>query len=464
MTQTGTPAGVAPTTQRRGTTAGLAILAIAQFLLALDYSIVYIALPSIGEALTLAESSMQWVISGYAVFFAGFLIVGGRAADRFGPRTLFIGGMVLFGVSSLAGGLAQDTPTLLVARAVQGIAAATLQPAVISLINTSFSPGKERNRALSVWGTVGASGLASGVVIGGLLTDLSWRWVFFINLPLAIICAFAAPKLLAKGYDPARGNTALNVPSAVLCTGTVLSLAVGLTQAAAAGWTHTSTLTAFGVAALLLLLFVVQEKRSVQPLVDPLLVRTRSLLVGTGATALYMASVGNQFFVVTLQLQQLLHYGPIAAGLAFLPMAAAITVANSVAGKVVGKIGVRSSLALAFAINVVGLLLLAFQTHGESYVWNLLPGLLITGFGHGLTYVSMFIAGTHDIEDRNQGVGSAMMTTSQYMSGALGIAVLTLVLGPGPNEGAFTWAFVTTAIAAALGVLLAWFGLKREKA
>lgn len=443
-----------------GTAGGLAILALAQFLLALDYSIVYIALPSIGDGLGLAESSIQWIISGYAVFFAGFLVVGGRAADRFGPRTLFIGAMILFGVAALAGGLAPGAEVLLVARAVQGVAAAALQPAVIALINTSFPAGPERNRALSVWGTVGASGLAMGVVIGGLLTDLSWRWVFFSNLPVAVLCALAAPRLLGAPRVTERvRRVALNVPSAVLCTGTVLATALALTQAASEGWLHASTLSGFAVAAALLTGFVLQERRSPDPLVDPLLRRTRSLIIGCGATGLYMASVGNQFFVVTLLLQRLLDYGPIAAGLAFLPMAAAITAANSVAGRLVGAIGVRSTLTFAFVLNALGLLLLATQADGDSYVRNLLPGLILTGFGHGLTYVSMFIAGTQDVADHNQGVGGALMTTSQYMSGALGIAVLVLVLGPDPDASRFAWAFVATAVAAALGAALAWAGL-----
>ncbi|HEU5469362.1 MAG TPA: MFS transporter [Actinophytocola sp.] len=447
------------TVRRSSAGAALAVLAVAQFLIALDYSIVYIALPSVGGDLALSESSVQWVVSGYAVFFAGFLVVGGRAADRFGPRTLFVGAMLLFGLAALAGGLAPGASLLLVARAVQGIAAAALQPAVIALINTTFAAGPARNRALGVWGTVGASGLAAGVVIGGLLTTVSWRWVFLINLPLAVICALAAPRLLPGNGTRTDRRTTLNVPSAVLCTATVLSAALALTQAAAAGWTHPGTLAAFAVAAVLLGAFVRQERRAAAPLVDPVLRRTRSLLVGCGSTACYMASVGNQFFVVTLLVQQLRGYGPIAAGLAFLPMAVAIAVANSVAARVVAALGVRRTLTLAFVADALGLLLLAVQVHGDSYVYDLLPGLLITGFAHGLTYVSMFIAGTADVPDRHQGTGGALMTTAQYMSGALGIAVLVLVLGPQPGPGDFGAAFVTTALAAAAGAGLAWFGL-----
>ncbi|MFT7841567.1 MFS transporter [Saccharothrix sp. BKS2] len=451
------------TVRARSANATLAILAVAQFLIALDYSIVYIALPSVGAEMALTESSVQWVVSGYAVFFAGFLVVGGRASDRFGPRNLFIVAMLLFGVASLVGGLAPGAPMLLLARAVQGVAAAVLQPAVIALINTSFAAGPARNRALGVWGTVGASGLAAGVVIGGLLTTVSWRWVFLINLPLAVLCALAAPRLLPRNTTAGRERGGLNVPSAVLCTGTVLSAALALTQASGSGWTHPGTLAAFGAAAVLLAAFVLQERRSDRPLVDPVLRATRSLLVGCGATALYMASVGNQFFVVTLLVQQLRGYDPLAAGLAFLPMAVAIAVANSVAARIVAAIGVRATLALAFVADAAGLLLLALQVHGDGYVLNLLPGLLITGFAHGVTYVSMFIAGTADVADRNQGVGSALMTTSQYMAGALGVAVLVLVLGVEPGPDAFAWAFVTTAIAAAGGAVLAWFGLARRE-
>ncbi|MFV2009862.1 MULTISPECIES: MFS transporter [unclassified Micromonospora] len=443
--------------------ATLAILAIAQFLIALDYSIVYIALPSIGGEFSLSESSIQWIVSGYAVFFAGFLIVGGRTSDRFGPRNVFIVAMLLFGVASLAGGLAPAPAWLLVARGLQGVAAAALQPAVIALINTSFAAGPARNRAMGVWGTVGASGLASGVLIGGLLTTVSWRWVFLINLPLAVLCALAAPRLLPRPQRADAARASLNIPSAVLCTGTVLTAALALTWASSDGWTSLPAMAGLGLTVALLAAFVTHERRSRHPLVDPLLRRTRSLLVGCGATALYMASVGNQFFVVTLLLQQLRGYGPIAAGLAFLPMAVAIAVANSVAPRLVNAIGARRTLALAFATNTVGLLLMAAQVHGDSYLVHLLPGLLITGFGHGITYVSMFIAGTADVEDRNQGVGSALMTTSQYMSGALGVAVLVLVLGADPGPDGFGWALVTTAIAAAGGAVLAWFGLARRR-
>ena len=447
------------TGRKAGLGGGLAVLAIAQFLIALDYSIVYVALPSIGTDLGLSESSIQWVISGYAVFFAGFLIVGGRASDRFGARRLFMAALLLFGVASLVGGLATVPALLLVARAAQGVAAAVLQPAIITLINNSFAPGAQRNRALAVWGTVGASGLAAGVIIGGLLTDASWRWVFFINLPLCAICVLPAPRLLPKIAELRRRHAPLNVLSAVLVTAAVLAAALSLTWAASTGWTSTSTLAGLAVAAVLAIGFLAQERRSADPLVDRRLVRTRSLVVGCGATALYMASVGNEFYVVTLLLQQAHGYGPIAAGLAFLPMTLAITAGNALAGRLVTQLGVRRLLTTAFVVDAVGLLLLAWSGGGDSYLMSLLPGLLISGIGHGMTYTSMFIAGTAEIDGQHQGTGSALMTTSQYVSGAIGIAILVLVLGPAPGDGRFGWAFVVTAAAAVTGAVLAWFGL-----
>jgi EmrB/QacA subfamily drug resistance transporter len=438
---------------------GLAILAIAQFLIALDYSIVYVALPSIGAELRLGENILQWVISGYTVFFAGFLIVGGRAADRFGARNLFIGALLLFGAASLAGGFATGPAMLLVARATQGIAAAVLQPATLALINTSFPAGAERHRALAVWGTVGAVGLAAGALLGGLLTTASWRWVFFINFPLTVICAIAAPALLAVA--PGRSlRVPLNVPSAVLVTATVLMAVLDLTWAAVAGWTDVVTGAGMVVTLLLLGGFLLRERMSTGPLVDPALRRTRTLLVGCGAAVLYMASVGNEFFLLTLLFQQLRGYGPLQAGLAFLPLVLCISLGSTIAGRIAGPLGIRRSLALAFSLDGLGLLLIVLRIHGHSYVLDLLPGLIISGVGHGMTFTGMFIAGTQDVANRNQGVGSALMTTAQYIGGALGIAVLVLILGPAPRETQFLWAFVATAAAALAGAVVVWRGLR----
>ncbi|MGH3661620.1 MAG: MFS transporter [Micromonosporaceae bacterium] len=450
----------APTASKRA--AGvLALLTAAQVLIAIDFSIVFVALPSIGAELGMSKGALQWVVSGYAVFFAGFLIVGGRATDRLGPRNMFIAALLLFGVASLLGGRAEQVGTLLVARAGQGIAAALMQPAIMALINTTFPAGKARNRALSIWGAVGATGLASGVLLGGVLTEISWRWIFLINIPMALLGVLAAPRLLPAHAAAARRRLPLNVPSAVLCTAAVLALVLGLTWAAELGWTATLTLAVLGGAGALALGFAGWERRSEHPLVDPVLRRTRSLVFGCGASALYMASVAaSEFFLITLLLQQGRGYQPLAAGFAFLPFALTISAGNVLAGKLANSLGVRRTLILAFTVDAVGLLLLAAQIGGDNYFIHLLPGLLVSGIGHGMTFSTMFMAGTQHIADSNQGVGSALMTTTQYIGGALGVAVLVLVLGADPGDGRFGVAFGLTAAVAAVGAALAFFGFR----
>ncbi|MFD9319349.1 MFS transporter [Streptomyces sp. NPDC060053] len=445
-------------TASRSPVGGLITLSAAQFLIALDFSVIFVALPDIGSDLTLSGSAMQWVVSAYSVFFAGFLIVGGRVGDRLGARKLFMVALVLFGVASLLGGLAANAALLLIARGAQGVAAACLQPSILALVNTTFPAGRERTRALAVWGTVGASGLAAGVVIGGLLTTLSWRWTFFVNLPFAVLCALAAPRFLPGKTEQGR-TTALNVLNAVLCTALVLVSVLGLTLAADIGWTDPLTLASFLAGAVLLVLFTLRERGSGQPLVDPVLRRTRSLVMGCCSSALYMASVaGVEFYLVTLFLQDGRGYAPLAAGIAFLPLAACITFGNMIAGKLVGVLGVRRCLTLAFVVGAAGLVLLGLSARHHGYLVAMLPGLVVSGLGHGMIYTSMFVGGTRDVEDRNQGVAGALMTTTQYAGGALGVAALILVLGTDPGDGAFRTGFLLAGGIATAGAVLAWLG------
>ncbi|MFF1543789.1 MFS transporter [Streptomyces sp. NPDC058291] len=445
-------------TASRSPVGGLITLSAAQFLIALDFSVIFVALPDIGSDLSLSGSAMQWVVSAYSVFFAGFLIVGGRVGDRLGARTLFMAALVIFGVASLLGGLAANAALLLVARGAQGVAAAALQPSILALVNTTFPAGRERTRALAVWGTVGASGLAAGVVIGGLLTTVSWRWTFFVNLPFAVLCALAAPRFLPGRTE--RGRTAaLNVLNAVLCTALVLVSVLGLTLAADIGWTDPLTLASFLAGAVLLVLFALRERGSARPLVDPVLRRTRSLLMGCCSSALYMASVaGVEFYLVTLLLQDGRGYAPLAAGIAFLPLAACITLGNMIAGKLLGALGVRRCLTLAFAVGAAGLVLLGLSARHHGYAAAMLPGLVVSGLGHGMIYTSMFVGGTRDVDDRNQGVAGALMTTTQYAGGALGVAALILVLGTDPGDGAFRTGFLLAGGIAVAGATLAWLG------
>ncbi|SDM38300.1 MFS transporter [Allokutzneria albata] len=430
----------------------LALLSLAQFLIALDYSIIFIALPSIAGELALAPATAQWIVSAYAVLFAGFLVVGGRLTDRVGAKPLFILAIAGFGVASAAGGLAEDGGVLLAARAAQGLGAALLQPAVLGLIGTTFPAGPARSRALVVWGSVGASGLAAGAILGGLLTVVSWRLTFMINVPLTLLCAAGALAWFAPATD--RSTQRIPVGASVLGTGAVLSLVLGLTLAAEQGWGSTLTVISLGLGVVLLAAFIRNERTARAVLIEPVLRRTSSLRAGALATALYMASVGAEFYLLTLLLQKMKGYTPLEAGLAFLPLAIMVTAGNTAAGRAAQRFGARAALVAGFALAAIGLLWISLALQGDSYVLHLLPGILLSGFGHGVIYTSMFTIGTGDVPAAHQGTAGALLTTSQYLSGAMTVAVLTLALGASPGHGNFQVAFLITAAAAAGGVVL----------
>ena len=428
----------------------LAVLSVAQFLIALDYSIIYIALPSVAADLALEPALAQWVISAYAVLFAGFLVAGGRLTDRVGAKRLFVGAVVFFGLASAVGGAATDGSVLLAARAAQGLGAALLQPAIIGLIGTTFPAGPARSRALAVWGGVGASGLAAGAVLGGVLTTASWRLTFVINVPLTLLCAAGALVWIRTAATTASSRIPLR--AAVLGTGTVLTLVLGLTLGAGQGWRAWPTLAGLALAVVLFAAFVRNERGA--PLIEPALRRIRSLRAGALATALYMASVGSEFYLLTLLLQTMKGYDALRAGLAFVPLAVLVTAGNAVAGRAVRAFRPATVLAGGFALATAGLAWLALALSGDSYAADLLPGLLLSGLGHGVIYTSMFVIGTRDVPATHQGTAGALLTTSQYLSAAVTVAILTLVLGPAPDHAAFRAAFLVTAAAAAAGFAL----------
>jgi MFS family permease len=430
----------------------LLVLSLAQFLIALDYSIIYVALPSIGRDLHLDPAVAQWVISAYGVVFAGFLMVGGRLTDRIGARRLFIVAVALFGVTSAIGGAAADGRILLAARGAQGLAAALLQPAVLGLIGTTYAAGPLRSRALAVWGSVGASGLAAGAILGGLLTTGSWRLTFFINVPLTLLCAVGAFRWFVRVLE--RRAAPIPLLASALGTGAVLALVVGLTISADQGFGAGSMVT-LGLAVLLGLGFLANEGASQRVLIERALRRTRSLWAGMGAAALYMASVGSEFYLVTLLLQSAKGYPPLRAGFAFFPLAALVTAGSMTAGRAVRRFTAATVLTGGFTVAAVGLGWLAIALSGDSYLVDLLPGLLLSGFGHGVIYTSMFIIGTHDVPAEHQGAAGALLTTAQYLSGAVTIAILTLVLGTSPSDGSFRTAFLVTTVAAMAGAALA---------
>lgn len=380
-------------------------------------------------------------------------MVGGRLADRLGAKRLFIVAITLFGVTSAIGGAAQNGMMLLAARGAQGFGAALLQPAILGLIGTTFPAGPSRSRALAVWGSVGASGLAAGAILGGLLTTASWRLTFLINVPLALLCALGAARAFSRARDRDRMSR-IPVLASVLGTGAGLALVASLTLSAVQGWDSAPPRISFCLALLLVLSFVVNENTSQSVLIEPVLRRSRALRIGSAATALYMASVGSEFYLVTLLLQSAKHYTPLEAGLAFLPLACMVMCGSMAAGHTVCKHSAPTVLIGGFAIAALGLASLALTLQGDSYVVDLLPGLIVSGFGHGVIYTSMFIIGTHDVPVQHLGAAGALLTTSQYLSAAITVATLTLVLGPSPNDDSFRTAFLITAGAAVAGIVL----------
>ncbi len=440
----------------------LAVVALAQFLIALDYSIVYLALPSMARGLDLAPALAPWVVSAYAVLFAGFLVVGGRLTDRFGAARMFVLAIAVFGAASGAGAAAGDAAILLTARGAQGLAAALVQPAVLGLIGTTFPAGPGRSRALAIWSAVGAGGLAAGVLLGGLLTAISWRLTLLVNVPPAAVCAVLVAWWRGRpdgGGDGAGrpGDGRIPVAAAALSTGAVITLVLGLTFGTAQGWGSGPALASLAAAAGLGLWFGRRERAADSPLIGPALRRIGSLRAGAAAAALYMASVGSEFYLVTLLLQTMRHESPVRAGLAFLPLALCVTVGATGTGRLVRRIGVTRTLATGFSLAGAGLGWLAWAAAAlqADYPRGLLPGLLVSGVGHGLIYTATFILGTRDVPARQQGTASALLTTAQYLAGAVTLAVLTLVLERVPGWAGFGAAFAVTAGAAIAGGLVA---------
>ncbi|MDJ0318690.1 MFS transporter [Arthrobacter antibioticus] len=450
MTTTSTPVE-----KRTGVqTLTLIVISIAQFIIALDYSIVYVALPSIGAELAMNGASLQWVVSSYALLFAGLLLLGGRIVDKFGGKSVFIGSILLFGLSSLLGGIADNATLLLLARALQGIAASALLPSVLALLSQTFPGGKLRSNAYAIWGAVGASGLAAGVVLGGLLTTFSWRWTFLINIPLVIICGIGAVKTF-RSKNPQTKPTTIPVMSSIAGTAAILLVVLTLTLLADPETSPGLFWSVTVLAILAVLAFLFNERRSDSPLIERPLRKLHALRAGTIAAGLYMASVGTEFFLVTLYLQEQRGYSALAAGIAFLPLAAMVTAGNVVAGKLIVSNSVQRVLGLGFAISAGGLLLLAVSLGIDNFWLGLLPGFLLSGFGHGLIYTAMFVLGTSDAPQESQGAAGSLITTSQYVAGGISLALLVLVIAlTGPELG-YPLAFGINAAFALIGVVVA---------
>ncbi|MEC5343132.1 MFS transporter [Brenneria populi] len=433
-------------------TCALITLSLAQFVIALDYSIIYVALPGIAGSLQLANAHAQWIVSAYGVIFAGFLLAGGRLCDAAGAKNIFIFAVALFSLASLLGGITTSAAALIVARGIQGLGAALLQPSIIALISHHFSSGREREKALTLWSAVGAAGLVAGVALGGIFTQISWRLVFLVNVPIGLLCIWSARRYFSASVRPARRKT-LPLLSSLLGTVSVLSIALAMTSLADHGLNHGNTHRWLGAGAISLSLFLLGEKYGRRPLVDRGVRGLASLRRGSISSALYMASVGTELFLLTLLMQERYGYSALQTALLFIPLTLMIIVGNAIAGKLFTRIPALRVLRWGFLLGAAGLLLIVFSL--DRLDWPLfIPGLLLSGVGHGMIYTAKFVVGMSEVPDDRQGIASGVMITAQYASGAIALALMVIILNAHTGMAGFHYAFAALIGFALLGALL----------
>lgn len=405
----------------------LFVLAAAQFMVVLDATITNVALPAIREALKFAsEADLQWVITAYALAFGGFLLLGGRLADLFGRRRLFLAGTFLFAVASLLAGFAQDPTQMIILRGLQGLGGALLSPAALSLVLTIFSETKERNRALGVWSMVAAGGGAVGLVLGGVLTQyIDWRWIFFINVPIAILVAIMTFRFVPGGKP--EKTESVDILGAFTITGSLIALVFALAKAAENGWSDASTLTSFAVSAVLMATFIVNELRVKHPLINLSTFRRRNVTGGSLVMLLMPASMFGFFFYMSIYLQQILGYTPTETGLANLPFTAAIMVVAGVLSRFATRINPKAVLVAGPLLATAGLLYFARIPVHADYITDILPGIILMASGMAAVFVTATIAATSGISHKESGFVSGLLNTSQQIGGAIGLAVLTVI-------------------------------------
>jgi len=453
---------------------GLALLLLVQFMVVLDIAIVNVALPSIKTDLGFSQENLQWVISAYALLFGGLLLLGGRAADLLGRRRMFLIGIAVFTLASLASALAWSEGALIGARALQGLGAAIVTPAALSIISTTFAEGTERNKALGAWGAVGAFGAVAGVLLGGILTDLlSWEWIFFVNVPVGVAAFAVTPLLIGESRDAqAKG---FDVPGAVLVTGGLVALVYTITQANDFGWSSARTIGLFAASVALLAGFVGWEARAKDPLMPFSIFRLRTL-VGANVAGLVMGTaMFGMFLMLTLYMQQVLGYSPLRTGFGYLAVAGTAIVWSAVAAQLVNRVGVKPVLVAGMTTLTAGLIYFSQVSVGGSYLGDLLPGFLLISIGIGFSFVPISIAALAGVRDSEAGLASGLINTSQQIGGALGIAALSSIatsktgseLSSGTSSASalthgFQNAFVAGGIVAFVGILVALLVVSRR--
>jgi EmrB/QacA subfamily drug resistance transporter len=451
----------------------LAVLAVAQFMVFLDETVVNVALPSIKDGLGFSQSSLAWVVNAYILMFGGLVLLGGRVADLFGRRRMFLIGTAVFGFASLLDGLAPSEGTLIAARALQGVGAATATPAALALVTSLFPAGPERTKALGLWGALSGLGFAIGILLGGVITDIaSWRWVFLINIPVAFATLAVVPRLVADSREARRPG--FDLLGAIAVTAGTTTLVYALLETSKYGWRSLETHAGIGAAAALLIVFALIELRTESPLIPRGFLRKRATLVPNLLQPLLGASAIASFFLLTLYLQKVLGYTPLKAGLAYLPLAAAVAIATGMANKLVPRFGPRPVAAIGLGVISLGLMRLGRAPVDGEYVADVLPSLLLMGFGAGLSFVSITTAALAQVDEDAAGLASGLLSTSVQIGGAVGIAILVSVLstrssdligsGSSPlaaEAGGLQLAFMIAAGVAQLASLIAGFALKK---
>jgi EmrB/QacA subfamily drug resistance transporter len=453
----------------------LALICVVQFMIVLDIAIVNVALPSIQEDLGFSQENLQWVISAYALVFGGFLLLGGRAADLLGRRRVFMGGLVLFTIGSLLCGLAWSEASLIGARAIQGLGAAAVSPAALSILTTTFREGRERNIALGAWGAVGGVGAAAGVLLGGVLTDLlSWEWIFFVNVPVGVAALLATPLLIGESRDDRVKS--FDALGALFVTSGLVLLVLGITQGQEWGWGSGRAVGVFAVAAALLLSFVGWERRQREPLVPFSFFQHRTRTAANVAGLVLGTILFSMFLLLTLYMQQVLGYSAMKTGVAYIAVAGTAIIWANVAAAAVNRVGVKPALVFGMALLTVGLVYFTQISVDGSYWTDLFPGFLIIGLGMPFAFVPITIAAMAGTTADDAGLGSGLINTAQQIGGALGIAILSTVavsrtddaLAAGGTQASalvdgFVDAFWVGGAIAFVGVLVSVFLVRRSE-
>jgi EmrB/QacA subfamily drug resistance transporter len=445
----------------------LALVCVAFFMTILDVSIVNVALPSIKKSLDVSDSSLQWVLIAYAITFGGFLLLGGRLADLLGRRRIFMLGVAVFSAASLVCGLSNSIGLLVAARAVQGIGAALVSPATLSIITTTFEEGAERNKALGIWGAMGGSGAAAGVLAGGILTQyLGWEWIFFVNVPVGAVVLALTRSVVRE--SKIEGLSGFDIGGAVTVTGSLALLTYAVSKAPDVGWATGRTIGLLVASGVLLLLFIAIERRASEPLVPFGIFRVRTVMGANVSGVLLGAVVYANFFLLTLYVQQVLGYSAVKTGLTFLFTAGTVVLVAGVSQWLTTRVGPRPVLVIGMVLITTGMLWYTQIPVSGSFAANLLGGYLLVGVGLAFAFIPMSIAALAGVQEHQAGLASGLINTSQQIGGALGVAIVSTVaftratnlLQTGASQASaytsgFSLAFWVLAVLGAVGAVLA---------